>query len=68
MRKRIASPDAPFQRAETVARMTGIPISHIRNGVKDGSIPCMWFGKTCLVNVHAYLRQLGVTEEPKREG
>lgn len=39
MRKRIASPDAPFQRAETVARMTGIPISHIRNGVKDGSIP-----------------------------
>lgn len=68
MRKRIANPDAPFQRAEYVARITGIPISHIRTGVKDGTIPCMWFGKTYLVNVPAYLRKLGVTLDNEKEG
>lgn len=53
--------DAPFQRPAEVARRTGIPISRIRAGVKDGSIPCKRFGRTCLVNLPAYLRQLGVT-------
>lgn len=63
MRKRIADPDAPFQRPADVARLTGIPISHIRAGVRDGSIPCQWFGRSCLVNLPAYLRQLGVPED-----
>ena len=53
--------DAPFQRVADVARRTGLPISRIRAGVKDGSIPCQWFGRSCLVNLPAYLRQLGVT-------
>lgn len=62
MRKRNAAPDAPFQRPEDAARLTGIPVSHIRAGTRDGSIPCQWFGRSCLVNMPAYLRQLGVTE------
>ena len=55
---------------EAVARLTGLPISHIRAGVKDGTIPCQWFGRSCLVNVPAYLRQLGVIETapPGRTG
>ena len=62
--------DAPFQRVADVARRTGIPVSRIRAGVKDGSIPCQWFGRSCLVNVPAYLRQLGVIETapPGRTG
>lgn len=64
MRKRLADPSAPFQRPADVARLTGIPISHIRAGVRDGSIPCQWFGRSCLVNLPAYLRQLGVPEIP----
>lgn len=70
MKKRIANPDAPFQRPTDVARLTGLPISHIRAGVKDGTIPCQWFGRSCLVNVPAYLRQLGVIETapPGRTG
>lgn len=53
--------DAPFQRVADVARRTGLPISRIRAGVKDGSIPCQRFGRSYLVNLPAYLRQLGVT-------
>lgn len=62
MRKRNAAPDAPFQRPADAARLTGIPVSHIRAGVRNGSIPCQWFGRSCLVNMPAYLRQLGVIE------
>lgn len=62
MRKRNAAPDAPFQRPADAARLTGIPVSHIRAGTRDGSIPCQWFGRSCLVNMPAYLRQLGVIE------
>ena len=40
MKKRIANPDAPFQRPADVARLTGLPISYIRAGVRDGTIPC----------------------------
>lgn len=61
MNKRNVDPAAPFQRVADVARRTGIPVSRIRAGVKDGSIPCQWFGRSCLVNLPAYLRQLGVT-------
>ena len=70
MKKRIANPDAPFQRPAEVPRLTGLPISHIGAGVKDGTLPCQWFGRSCLVNVPAYLRQLGVTEAtpPGRTG
>ena len=67
MNKRTADFDAPFQRVADVARRTGLPISRIRAGVKDGSIPCQWFGRSCLVNLPAYLRQLGVTS-PEDKG
>lgn len=70
MKKRLANPDAPFQRPADVARLTGLPISYIRAGVRDGTIPCQWFGRSCLVNVPAYLRHLGVIETapPGRTG
>ena len=61
MRRIKSNPNAPFQRISEVSRLTGIPSYYIRSGIKDGSIPHINLGKTCLVNLPAYLRQLGIT-------
>ena len=37
MKKRIANPDAPFQRPADVARLTGLPISHIRAAISSAT-------------------------------
>ncbi len=53
---------APFQRISAACRITGLSQTFLRNGCRDGSIPCCMSGTTYYVNVPALLRKLGVSE------
>ena len=58
MKKRLTDDSAPFQRIDDAARLTGLPRGYLRDGAKTGDVPCVWHGRSCLVNVPALLRKL----------
>lgn len=58
MKKRLTDDTAPFQRIDDAARITGLPRGYLRDGAKTGDVPCIWRGRTCLINVPALLRKL----------
>lgn len=58
MKKRLTDDSAPFQRIDDAARITGLPRGYLRDGAKTGDVPCVWHGRTCLINVPALLRKL----------
>ena len=58
MKKRLTDDSAPFQRIDDAARITGLPRGYLRDGAKTGDVPCVWRGRTCLINVPALLRKL----------
>ena len=58
MNKRVCNPEAPFQRIADAARLTGLPVGYLRDGVKMGYVPHVLSGRTILINVPALLRKL----------
>mgnify|MGYP000850583834 CR=1 FL=1 len=52
----------PFQKINQASKTLGTSRYWLRNGCKDGSIPCIKSGGVYYVNVPALLRQLGVME------
>lgn len=52
----------PFQKIPDACKVTGLSQYYLRNGCRDGSIPCCKSGKTYYINIPALMRQLGVTE------
>lgn len=50
----------PFQKIPDACRSTGLSQYFLRQGCKNGSVPCVMSGGTYYVNVPALLQQLGV--------
>lgn len=55
--------NVPFQKIKEASRTTGLSQYFLRQGCKDGSIPCVRCGSVYMVNVASLLRQLGVDGE-----
>lgn len=56
----------PFMKIRDACRVTGLSQYALRNGCKDGSIPCIRSGNVYLINVPALLRKLNEESEAKR--
>ena len=50
--------DIPYRKIKDVARLTGISISQLRKGCKDGSIPRIMYGNAYYICVPEFLAQL----------
>ena len=48
----------PFQKIAEACKTTGLSQYFLRQGCRDGSIPCVRSGRTYFVNVPALLRKL----------
>ena len=53
----------PFQKIAEASKTTGLSQYYLRNGCRDGSIPCVKNGSVYLVNVPALLKMLGAWDE-----
>ena len=51
--------DAPFQKISDAAKTTGLSRYFLRQGCRDGTIPCVRSGQTYFINIPALLRRLG---------
>lgn len=54
--------DKPFQKIPEASQTTGLSRFFLRNGCRDGSVPCVMSGGTYYVNIPALLRQLGADD------
>lgn len=52
----------PFQKIAEASRTTGLSQYFLRQGCRDGSVPCVRSGTVYLVNVPKLLRQLGADD------
>lgn len=59
--------DAPFQKIAPASRLTGLSQYFLRNGCRDGSIPCVQSGGVYYINVPALLRKLGAEADANAE-
>ena len=50
--------NVPFLKIKDASRVTGLSTYYLRNGCKDGTIPCVKSGKTYFINVPALLHKL----------
>ena len=57
--------NVPFMKIRDACRVTGISQYALRNGCKDGSVPCIRSGSVYLVNVPALLRKLNAESEAR---
>lgn len=48
----------PFLKIQDAVRVTGLSAYFLRQGCRDGSVPCVRSGRTYFVNVSALLRKL----------
>lgn len=53
----------PFQKIKEASKTTGLSQYYLRNGCKDGTIPCVRSGATYFINVPALLKMLGAWVE-----
>lgn len=49
----------PFQKISEASHTTGFSRYWLREGCKNGSIPCVRAGRTYMINIPALLAQLG---------
>ena len=54
----MANMSAPFMKIKDACEATGLSQYYLRNGCKDGSVPCIKSGKVYYINVPALLRKL----------
>ena len=57
--------DVPFMKIRDAAMATGLSQYYLRNGCKDGTIPCVKSGTVWMVNVPALLRKLEAESEAR---
>ena len=57
--------DVPFMKIRDAAMATGLSQYYLRNGCKDGTIPCVKSGTVWMVNVPALLRKLEAESETR---
>lgn len=53
-----SSPNTPFMKIKDAAQATGLSMYYLRNGCKDGSVPCIKSGTVYFVNVPRLLEKL----------
>lgn len=65
--QRVTAEDAarPFLKIQDAVAVTGLSAYFLRQGCRDGSIPCVQSGKKYYINIPALLKKLGVTENGK---
>lgn len=56
------SANPPFQRIADAVKSTGLSAYFLRQGCRDGRIPCVRSGRTYFVNVPQLLRQFSGNE------
>lgn len=54
----MAETTTPFLKIQDAVRVTGLSAYFLRQGCRDGSVPCVRSGRTYFVNVSALLRKL----------
>lgn len=52
--------NTPFMKIKDACQATGLSMYYLRNGCKDGTVPCVKSGKTYFINVPALLHKLNV--------
>lgn len=50
--------NTPFMKIKDAAQATGLSMYYLRNGCKDGSVPCIKSGTVYFVNVPRLLEKL----------
>ncbi len=53
----------PFMKIGDAVKATGLSAYFLRNGCRDGSVPCVQSGKTYYINIPALLKKLGAEGE-----
>ena len=54
-----AAANPPFQKIEDTVKTTGLSAFFLRKGCREGSIPCVRWGRVIYVNVTKLLQQYG---------
>lgn len=52
----------PFMKIKDASRVTGLSMYYLRNGCKDGTVPCIKSGTVYFINVPRLLEKLDATE------
>lgn len=52
----------PFMKIKDASRATGLSMYYLRNGCKDGIVPCIKSGTVYFINVPRLLEKLNATE------
>lgn len=55
-----------FVKIKEACLLTGLSQYYLRNGCRDGSIPCVMSGPVYMINLPALLRKLDAESEGKR--
>lgn len=52
----------PFMKIKETSQVTGLSMYYLRNGCKDGTVPCIKSGTVYFINVPKLLEKLNATE------
>ena len=52
----------PFMKIKDASRVTGLSMYYLRNGCKDGTVPCIKSGTVYFINVPKLMERLNATE------
>lgn len=54
--------NTPFMKIKEASQVTGLSMYYLRNGCKDGTVPCIKSGTVYFINVPRLLEKLDATE------
>lgn len=54
--------NTPFMKIKEASQVTGLSMYYLRNGCKDGTVPCIKSGTVYFINVPRFLEKLDATE------
>lgn len=52
----------PFMKIKDASRVTGLSMYYLRNGCKDGTVPCIKSGTVYFINVPKLMERLNAAE------
>lgn len=54
--------NTPFMKIKEASQVTGLSMYYLRNGCKDGTVPCVKSGTVYFINVPRLLEKLNAAE------
>lgn len=54
--------NTPFMKIKEASQVTGLSMYYLRNGCKDGTVPCIKSGTVYFINVPRLLDKLNATD------